>query len=294
MTDRLDWQDLPASLQEAVETRIGRVLKAESSTAGRNSAISASLRTADGWIFCKGIRADSPQVFMHHNEAIVGAFLPEHLAPRLLWQVEEDDWLLLGFEHVSGRHADFSPRSPDLPLVADAVQKISEIAAPPPDIAQRVIAKQWAAVMMFEIRADPPEGAHTWSVENATVLVEWAAQAPRHMQGPQLIHSDLNPLNILISDRAQVVDWAWWRTGAAWVDPAFLVVRLIAAGHEPAHAEAWADQFDGFRDARSEALTAFAASLLRMWERKFVGTDATNAARQWAQYRLGKHPHDVP
>lgn len=45
-------------------------------------------------------------------------------------------------------------------------------------------------------------------------------------------------------------------------------------------------QFDGFAAAQPEALTAFIASVVRMWERRFAHTAATEAARRWAQYRL--------
>lgn len=268
MTARLDWPHLPNGVRKAVEVHIGPVLEAESSAAGRNSAFSASLRTAGGWVFCKGGKTDSPQAVMHRNEAAVNPFLPADLAPRLLWRAEEDGWLLLGFQHISGQHADFSPGSPDLPLVANAIRKIATIAAP----AQRMIADHWRTAL---------------TNENADEL---AAQAPRHMRGSTLVHSDLNPLNILVGDTARVVDWAWWRTGAAWIDPAFVIVRLIAAGHGPAEAEEWAAQFDGFRTAPPEALTAFAASLVCLWGRKFANTDVTKAARTWAEYRTANGP----
>jgi hypothetical protein len=41
------------------------------------------------------------------------------------------------------------------------------------------------------------------------------------LAGDHLLHTDLNPDNILISDgRAWLVDWAWTTLGAAWIDPA--------------------------------------------------------------------------
>ena len=269
MNGRVEWHDLPAGVREAVQDHTGTVFAAESPSVGRNSAFAASLTTANGLVFCKGGRNEGPQATMHRNEAEVNPFLPAELAPRLLWRVERDGWLLLGFEHVSGRHADLSPGSPDLPLVADAVRKIGAIT--PPD-GRRMIAAHWEAALANEA-AD-----------------EWAAVAPRHMRGSTLVHSDLNPLNILIGGTARVVDWAWWRTGAAWIDPAFVIVRLVAEGHEPAQAEEWAEQFDGFRAAPREAITAFAASLVCLWGRKFAGTAATEAARRWAEHRMRNGP----
>jgi hypothetical protein len=270
MSGRLEWQELPAEVREAVQNRAGPVTAAESAATGRNSAFAASLVTSDGRMFCKGGRTDSPQAIMHRNEAAVNPFLPEQLAPRLRWQVERDGWLLLGFDHVPGQHADLSPGSPDLPLVAEAVEQISAIV---PELApRRMIADHWQVALSHET-AD-----------------EWAVRAPQHMSGSTLVHSDLNPLNVLVADSARIVDWAWWRTGAAWIDPAFAIVRLVAEGHGPAQAEEWAGRFDGFQEASAEAITAFAASLVCLWGRKFAGTPATEAARTWFEHRKANGP----
>lgn len=289
MSDRRGWEDLPVVVREAVEQRVGHVLKAESASAGRNPDLAVSLWTSDGVVFAKGVAAAAPHVFMHRAEAAVNPFLPSDLAPRLLWETEQDGWYLLGFEHLAGCHADLTPNSPDLPLVAHAVHIIGNAQAPPPEVARRVMAKQWATAVKGVLNTDRPEGAHPWSTANAAQLAERAAQASGHMSGSTLIHSDLNPLNILVSDRARLVDWAWWRSGAAWIDPAMLVIRLVEAGHQPAYAESWAQQFAGFAQASDEAVTAFAASVLLLWESKFPTTDATEAARRWAEYRLSRH-----
>uniref|UniRef100_UPI0036D2EB0B hypothetical protein n=1 Tax=Saccharothrix longispora TaxID=33920 RepID=UPI0036D2EB0B len=277
---------MPEGVRHAVERRIGTVLTAESPDAGRSSELSATLSTARGRVFCKGVTVRSPLAWMHRNEVVVSPFLPEQLAPRLLWDIEVDGWLVLGFEHVPGRHATLSPDSDDLPLVVDAVDEVSRTAPPPSSTARRPMSAQWAKALEVEIGVAPPADADPWSVANAGLLVEWASRAPEHMGGDRLIHSDLHSLNFLVSDRARVIDWAWWRTGAAWIDPALLVIRLIAGGHDPDAAEKWAHNFDGFATAPHDAITAFAASVLRVWERRFAGTPNTNAARRWVQYRL--------
>lgn len=286
MTNRREWDDLPEGARRAVERRIGTVLTSESPTAGRSSELSSTLTTASGRVFCKGITADSPSAWMHRNEVVVSSFLPVQLAPRLLWDIEVDGWLLLGFEHVTGQHANLSPDSPDLPLVTEAVVEISQISAPSTPVAKRPMASQWKRMVEEQNRFVPHADPDPWHAANADLMMSWASRAPEHMHGDHLIHSDLNPLNFLVSDRARVVDWAWWRTGAAWVDPAYLVIRLIAEEHTPEAAEKWAHQFDGFAGAHPDAVTAYCASLALMWGRKFPNTAATNAARRWAQYRL--------
>ncbi len=286
MTTRRDWDDLPAEVRRAVEQRTGTVRTTETPTGGRNSELAVTLTTDSGRVFCKGITTGSSLAVQHRNEITVSPFLPERLAPRLLWHLDVGGWLLLGFEHVSGQHADLSPDSPDLPAIAEAVDEISRTAPPPASVAQRVISMQWTRAMKTETELPPPADADPWSTANAERLVSWASRAPDHMGGDHLIHSDLNPANLLISDRAQVIDWAWWRTGAAWIDSAFLVIRLIAEGHDPEAAEKWAQQFDGFASASPDAITAFSASVFRLWERRFAGTSTTNAALGWVRYRL--------
>ncbi|OAA18825.1 hypothetical protein AAY23_11151, partial [Frankia casuarinae] len=41
-----------------------------------------------------------------------------------------------------------------------------------------------------------------------------------------------------------MVDWGWPAQGAGWVDAAFMVIRLIGAGHTPQQAEQWAAGLD--------------------------------------------------
>ncbi|MEV0677210.1 hypothetical protein AB0I60_11890 [Actinosynnema sp. NPDC050436] len=221
---------------------------------------------------------------MHCNELAISPHLPADLAPTLLWHVDADGWLLLGFEHLAGHHADLSPDSADLPAVADAVTRIHR--TPPPQTPRRPMADQWTKALEIELAAPPPN-ADPWSASNAGLITEWAAGAPAHMHGDHLVHSDLNAANFLIADTAKVVDWAWWRTGAAWIDPALLVIRLIAADHRPEAAEKWmAHRSPDLATAPPEAPTAFAASVVRLWERRFPHTPATAAARTWARHRM--------
>ncbi|MEU5690884.1 hypothetical protein [Actinosynnema sp. NPDC020468] len=269
-------------MRQAVEQHTGPVSEVRSPDSGRNSELAVTLTTASGPVFCKGITTGSPLAAMHRNELTIGPHLPDELAPRLLWHVEADDWLILGFEHLDGHHADLSPGSTDLPAVADAVARIA--AGEPPQT--RPMAIQWHQALKKELGSPPPDNADPWSETNAELVVDWAARAPEHLDGDRLIHSDLNPANFLITGTAKVIDWAWWRTGAAWIDPAFLTVRLIAEGHRPDAAENWAQRFDAFAAAPPHAITSFAASLLRMWERRFATTPPTTAVRTWTRHRM--------
>jgi thiamine kinase-like enzyme len=109
----------------------------------------------------------------------------------------------------------------------------------------------------------------------------------------QLAHTDLHSLNLLAHEgRVRIVDWAWSRKANPAIDPAFLVTRLIEAGHTSAEAEAWADQVPTWREASQETRTALAVAIWGIWEylerhqplphRRVL----TAAARTWAHHRL--------
>jgi hypothetical protein len=45
---------------------------------------------------------------------------------------------------------------------------------------------------------------------------------------------------LVVGAAVRIVDWAWPTRSAAWIDPACLALRLMAAATGPAEAEAWA------------------------------------------------------
>jgi hypothetical protein len=188
-----------------------------------------------------------------------------HIAPALLWQARGHGWFALAFQYAPGAHASFAPASPDLPAVARAVERISSITVPP-------VARDWR-----ESRYDRYAG------DGAAGL----------LSGGALLHGDINPDNLLVGPdgAVTVVDWSWPTRGAAFIDPACLVVQLIAAGHAPAQAEGWAARCIGWREADPAAVDAFAAATVRMYQR-FEQLDPapwrkamTAAASGWAGHR---------
>src|SRR6202035_4776557 len=84
----------------------------------------------------------------------------------------------------------------------------------------------------------------------------WRVQDEGDMLGFELIkgrHADWNPLTVLItSGRGYLIDWAWPTRGAGWIDPACLIIRLIAAGHTPQSAEDTVRAFPAWQAAPSE------------------------------------------
>lgn len=153
---RYAWSELPSGARAAIERETGAVLGVVQPSAGRNSDFSAALHLADRVVFCKGIAdSDGTRARMHQHEADVAPHLPASVAPALLWRVEQDGWLLLGFEHVTGQHADLSPGSADLPRVAATATTLACELAHSPIRAPRIV-DQWARLAAWRHLAKAP------------------------------------------------------------------------------------------------------------------------------------------
>jgi hypothetical protein len=290
---RRTWDELPSAVRAAIEQQTGPVLAAYVPNAGRNSDFSATLRVQGDVLFCKGISgAEGTRGQMHRHERDINRFLPSAVAPRLRWSTQTAGWLLLGFDQVPGRHADLSLDSPDLPLVAHTVttmaRELAHSSANSP-----LLAEQWARLAAWRRLAAHPADLDEWARTRVDVLIEWERLAIDLVNGDSLVHTDLHSLNIVVGDgRARVVDWAWSRLGNPAVDVAFLVNRLIAAGHTPNAAERWADTIPVWRATPENTRTAFSVAILGIWEHVQrrngppPGADLTAAARRWAQHRL--------
>lgn len=257
--------DLPDEIRNAIEAHTGHITGFELASGGSNADIAATLHTPRGRTFLKAARRldqDGPGVRSLCREAAINPHVRE-FAPRLLWQIETKEWVALGFEHVAARHADYSPGSSDLSILAKVVQQLQ--GAPCPDVVKMRVERRWEAL--------------TGDVSP--------------MAGDALLHTDLNPNNLLIAadGRAYVVDWAFASRGAAWVELGQLVPWLIRAGHRPAEAERWVAQFPSWTEADSAAIDLYAQVSAERWRRHaeakgISGTpEYVAVAQQWAEYR---------
>lgn len=262
---RSTWEDLPSTVREAVEQRAGDVLDVEPAKAGEHSDITATLRTPSGPVFVKGMRTtpEGPDLWALRREARIYPHV-SHYAPRLLWRIEAGGWLLLAFEHVEGRHADYTPGSPDLDILAKLVEQLQ--AEPCPSILTRPAERRWEQ--------------HTDDVTP--------------MAGASLVHLDLNPANLLITrdGRPRLVDWGFASRGAAWLEPALLIQWLIAAGHSPCEAEQWVSCFPSWQAAPPAHIDHFAKVNAAFWRDISARnpapwvSDITRWVTQWAGHRL--------
>lgn len=190
----------------------------------------------------------------------------QNVSPALLWHAESEEWVVLEFEAVEGRRPDFGPGSPDLPGIVNVLNRIGDLELP-------------------EVAQDWPE-------------TRWDRDVPDKAQaelfrGETLLHTDIHPSNLIIGDRnTWVVDWAWPTRGAAFIDPACLVVQLVSSGHSPESAESWASGGKGWANAGPDAINAFGAAyvwmLWRLARRRSEDSwrkEMAEAVEFWANHR---------
>jgi hypothetical protein len=266
--EHTDWDDLDASVRAAIQRRTGSVHQARTATAGLNSQLALILDAASGPVFVKGLPVSHPGVVRQRREAMINSHITA-VAPRLLWQAEDAGWNLLAFDYIPGaRHADYQPGSADLPKVVATMNRLRQI--PCPDLPVKQATQRWAAYL--------------------------DASACAWLDGDVLLHTDFNPLNVLIAPMATwIVDWAWPTRGAAFIDPACFLLRLMASGHTAASAEHWAAQCAGWGQAPAPAINAFAIASARLfaeiarddpqpWKQQLA-----SAADEWMTYRANSN-----
>lgn len=266
---RIAWEQLPIAVHKAVQALVGPVKSARTVGDGQNSAIATILDTPEGRVFVKGLRTDHRGVVTQQREAAINPHV-RAVSPGLLWRIEIAGWDLLCFEHVDGRGADYRPGSADLPRLVEAMRRLAELPCPDlPAVYFRRAEQRWAEAI------DDPAAREV-------------------LAGDTILHTDYNPANILITAEgdARIIDWAWPTKGAAWIDPACLIPRLIACGHSPASAEGVARECPAWAEADPAAIDVFASALTVLWDE--VARDQPDqpwkqalaaSARQWRAHR---------
>lgn len=283
------WTSIPEPVRNAIECRTGPVNQAEDITTGRNNDLATVLnRTGRSAVFVKGVRGISHRMRWLRNE-ITSERLTAGLAPKVLFHADvkaDDDWLVVGFEFVPGRPADLSPGSPDLPLVATALEELSTR----PALDAKPLRRRWSVTNWWGKLADEyPDQTAGWDVE---LLDAWNRLAPGKVDGDRLLHTDLHPEHFRIAPNGstRIIDWSWPASGAAWTDSAYLVIRLMDEGHSAADAESWARSLECFSGADDEALNAFAAHVSGLWTYRAatgaVPPGLAEVARTYATWRL--------
>jgi hypothetical protein len=179
--------------------------------------------------------------------------------------------MVLVYEYIEGSHARLGPGSADIAQTVTLVDELSRIDLPS--------SGQW--------RHRSWKGVAT-------------ADEVALLDGSCLLHSDINPTNVLLTDdRAWLVDWSSPTVGAPVVNLGELVTQLIAAGNDPEQAERAIAGCAAWARTDRETVDTLATVLLRMhrkWERERPGwrerfpvdswlSRISPAVEDWAEYR---------
>jgi hypothetical protein len=241
---RSDWDVLPEAVTTKISERMVGYYSVVPAPDGDHAEIAAAVTGPNDRAFVKAASTDlgvrSLRYELEASEAVAKTL---RYAPAVKWAFEADGWLVVGTEQLDGAHPDLSPGSVDLAIFARALNELQETPA--------------------------PDG--TWYSPKGRLGFSHPA-----MDGGMLVHSDLNPSNMLVTaDGLRIVDWAYTTRAASWVELALLVQWLIGSGHTAEQAESWLAQFPAWSTDR-DALDEFAAQNAAKWAAK-----AQQSAEKW-------------
>lgn len=302
---RPGWQELPEALRDGLTDLLGDIVVADIQGGGFTPGLAARLRLVDGQrVFAKGMPVDHPLAEKYRQEAATTRALPVTApAPRLRWDGQVGDWIVLVFDDLDARHADLSPDSPDVPRVVATVAALASMLTPCPafdapaaeiDLAEFV--HGWG-----ELAAAPPADLDSWTARHLDALAELESDWLPAAAGDTLIHGDVNASNLLVTEeQVFLIDWAQPARGAAWLDVADLVPHLILAGHTPPAAEVVLAETPVGHSADPAVITSYAVAFAGYWVRssrqpappgvphlRGHQARAARAATSWVAYRTG-------
>ena len=225
---RLEWVHLPPMVRRAVEQRLGSpVVDAVSQTSGFTPGFASVLTTADGGRhFVKAASVVAQRAFAeaYREEAAKLQTIPAAVpAPRLLWVLDADDWVVVATEYVEGR-------APARPWAASDLAAVSAMLV---DAAAALTPAPEELTTFAEEAADWPD---LWSkvrlaypnlpadrVDEAAALAGRFAEAT---DGDTLVHCDVRDDNLILGESGDVwlCDWNWPVRGAAWIDSLTLLI----------------------------------------------------------------------
>jgi hypothetical protein len=117
-----------------------------------------------------------------------------------------------------------------------------------------------------QLAAKPPAEPDPWVKANLDHFAMQERDILAALDGPHLAHTDLHELNFLVDEvQAHLIDWAWARRSAPWVDAEMIILRLIAAGHSCEDADKWRLANLPYADLDLEIRQRFAVEMLGTW-----------------------------
>jgi hypothetical protein len=159
-------------LQALMRPHTGRVEEVRPAR-GFSSDLVAVVECENGAFFVKAVRNEGTRRVSIRCETAINPFV-QPISPPVLWQAENAEWIVRGFEAVDGRRADFGVESDDLPVVVDLMNRIGALSLP--DVAHRWHERRWDRFVADGAEVDL-------------------------FRGDALLHVDVHPGNLIIGEQ---------------------------------------------------------------------------------------------
>jgi aminoglycoside phosphotransferase (APT) family kinase protein len=229
---RLEWPHLPPQIRALIERRCGSpVVDAASQGAGFTPGFASVLTCEDGtrhFVKAASVRAQRMVSEAYREEVRKLAELPAAApAPRLLWHLADEDWVVLGIEYVESRAPHRPWRAADLEAcVAMTEQLAADLTPAPAALGADTFVAEYADLPSYwdKLRADPP--GLPGFVEHLDEAAALAARYAEVTDGGTLVHTDVRDDNLMLTADGRVLlcDWNWPTVGAPWLDTVFLMI----------------------------------------------------------------------
>ena len=271
---RSGWLDLPADVRAAVSRQLGApVVAFERSVGGFSDGVAGVVATSGPRAFIKAVPAASAAAEDYRTEVAVNQRLPAALpTPRLQFSFEQDDWVLLCFDELDGRHPGEPWRTSELVSVLDSWEACGSVLrslniAGLPTVADRMQGRcgTWRALAgVGSYGRLTVDDLSPWERPNLDRLAQVEDGWQRHVAGAQLLHFDLRFDNMMLSPIGGVwfLDWGRACTGPGWVD---LVCLLLESDLGRINPERLFLSRSPGKSADPEAVDAFLVALASNW-----------------------------
>ena len=205
---------------------------------GFSPAVASRVRLADGrraFLKIVGPEPNPDSAEIYRTEARNAAALPSSApAPRLLWSLDDGEWVVIAFEDVNGRHPLIPWRAAELDRVLAAMADLAASLTPPPFDAPAIAAAlgdQFVGWRRFAARPQAADGIDPWAWDRLGPLAELEERWTGASTGTTLLHTDVRADNILLTeDRVLFVDWPHATVGAAWIDLMGMLPSVVMQG----------------------------------------------------------------
>jgi Ser/Thr protein kinase RdoA (MazF antagonist) len=173
----------------------------------------------------------------HRREIAIARRLPAAApVPRLLDAYDDGTWVALVFEEVDGALPAQPWRRDEFDRVFAAATDLARALTPAPVDASVLGPPRlggWLTLASQDVTTEL-RSLSPWAADHLDVLVGLEARAGEALEGDTLLHGDLYPFNVLLTqDRVYFVDWPHAWIGPAYCDVLTLLSSASLSGVDP-------------------------------------------------------------